>query len=101
MTEGDPATSSSVPASGLAQWVRAGVEVVVLTMTALAPWAFAAVHPVSILLLSIGLSVALVLWAALILVDRHAPVGPCPVLACIVGLVVLGYWQLCPLSDTA
>jgi O-antigen ligase/tetratricopeptide (TPR) repeat protein len=101
MTEGEQPTELSVSASRLAQWLRAGIEVVVLAMTALSPWAFAAVHPLSLLLLSVGLGIALVLWASLILVDRRSPVGPCPVLACIVGLVALGYWQLCPLSDTA
>ena len=101
MTEGEPAAESSVPTSGLARWLRAGIEIVVVTMTALSPWAFAAVHPLSLLLLSAGLGVALVLWAALILVDRRAALGPCPVLACVVGLVALGYWQLCPLSDAA
>ncbi|HJZ93889.1 MAG TPA: hypothetical protein VKE40_23650, partial [Gemmataceae bacterium] len=90
-----------MPSSGLARWLRAGIEIVVLAMTALSPWAFAAVHPLSLLLLSVGLGVALVLWAVLILVDRRAVVGPCPVLACLIGLVALGYWQLCPLSDAA
>jgi O-antigen ligase/tetratricopeptide (TPR) repeat protein len=99
MTEGDRVTESSVPTIGLARWLRGGIEIVVLAMTALSPWAFAAVHPLSLLLLSVGLGVALVLWAALLLVDRRAIVGPCPVLACIVGLAALGYWQLCPLSD--
>ncbi|HJZ94733.1 MAG TPA: O-antigen ligase family protein [Gemmataceae bacterium] len=89
------------PVAGkVARWLRAGIEILVLAMVALAPWAFAAVHPLSLLLLSVGLSIALLLWAAVLLIDRRLGVGFCPVVACLIGIVILGLWQLAPLPDT-
>jgi O-antigen ligase/tetratricopeptide (TPR) repeat protein len=74
------------------------MEAVVLALTALAPWAFAAVHPVSVFALFAGTAAVLVLWAALLLVERRVGGGPCPVVICLGGVVALGVWQLVPLS---
>jgi O-antigen ligase len=76
------------------------MEAVALALTALAPWAFAAVHPLSVFALFAGTATLLVLWAALLLVERRVG-GPCPVVICLGGVVALGVWQLVPLTPDA
>jgi O-antigen ligase len=84
--------------TGLAHLVRWSMEALILAMTALAPWAFGAVHPASILGLYLILSVTLILWSISIILDRRMPAARCPVLFCFAGLVALGIWQLIPLN---
>lgn len=89
------------PAPRRAAYLRAAVEAVVLAAVVLAPWALAAVHPVSVLAVLAAVAAALVLWA-LVLVTERGFAGPvCPVLACLAGLVLLGVWQLVPFSPSA
>jgi O-antigen ligase len=73
------------------------MEAVILAMVVLAPWAFAAVHPISVFVLYAALAVVLVLQAALLVVERRVPAGPCPVAAALAGMVLLGVWQTTPL----
>jgi O-antigen ligase/tetratricopeptide (TPR) repeat protein len=70
-------------------------------MVVLSPWAFGAVHPLSLFVLYCGLSAVLVLWAALLVAERRFAAGPCPVALCMAGMVLLGVWQLAPLSERA
>jgi O-antigen ligase/tetratricopeptide (TPR) repeat protein len=98
-----PATSTLIEASALQRsrstiLLRSAMEVLILLMTALAPWAFGAVHPASIFLLYLLLSVVLILWCVVLTLDRCVPVENCPVLLCIGGMVALGIWQIIPLD---
>jgi tetratricopeptide (TPR) repeat protein len=80
--------------------LRGAAEVVVLAMVALAPWAFAAVHPVSVFGLYCGIALALVLWAGALVLERRWTGGVCPVTLCLAGIIALGVWQIVPLSPT-
>jgi len=73
------------------------MEAIVLATTTAAPWAFGAVHPVAVFGLYCGLAVVLVLWVVLLLTERRIAGGPCGVLACVAGMVLLGTAQLAPL----
>jgi O-antigen ligase/tetratricopeptide (TPR) repeat protein len=77
------------------------MEAMILAMIVLAPWAFGAVHPASILLLYLGLSSILILWSVVIFLEKSVPVSRCPALLCFAGMVVLGVFQLIPFNDSA
>jgi tetratricopeptide (TPR) repeat protein len=74
------------------------MEALVLTMAMLAPWAFAAVHPIAILVLEVGLSALLFLWLVLMAVERGVSIQLCPVLCGLMAIAALGVWQLAPLD---
>ena len=81
--------------------LRSAMEVIVLAMTVLAPWAFGAVHPASILGLYLGLSAALLLWTATVVLERGAVPVRCPIFWCLGGMVALGVWQLLPFDHAS
>src|SRR5579872_28239 len=91
---------SSSNRTRLASAIRWAMESLILTMTVLAPWAFGAVHPASILLLYLGLSITLILWSGAIVLDWRGPVARCPVLICFAGMIVLGVCQLISLNHS-
>ncbi len=64
-----------------------GLEWLVLAIIMLSPWAFAAVHPISQLAISIGLSALLLLWVASIVSGRRVTGTCCPVMICLAGIV--------------
>jgi tetratricopeptide (TPR) repeat protein len=89
-----PRTDPPPPTSCLA---RGGIEAILLTLAALSPWAFGAVHQLSLLVLYVGVSACLALWAVALVADRRPPRVVCPVALCLAGMVLLGVWQLTPL----
>jgi tetratricopeptide (TPR) repeat protein len=74
------------------------MELLVLALVVGSPWAFAAVHPLSLLVVYAGFAGVLALWAARLVIGGPPPVGTCPVALCLAGMVLLGVWQLTPLS---
>ena len=89
---------SPVARTGWAGVLRSAMEAVILAMVVLSPWAFGSVHPASIFLLYCGTSATLILWSAVVLLERRVSIVNCPLLFCFGGLVALGVWQLIPLS---
>lgn len=93
------------PATGLRQslagGLRAGMEVLVLAMVCLAPWAFGAVEPVFEYALDAGVALVLALWGLRVLVEWQFSWKRCPVALCLAGLFLLGVWQLVPLPRQA
>jgi tetratricopeptide (TPR) repeat protein len=70
------------------------IEVIVLLMACLSPWAFGAVHPLFELLLFAGLAVTLLLWGSCWVLARRLTWRRCPVALCLVCLVLFGAFQL-------
>ncbi len=93
-------TEASSNRTRLAVVLRWTLEALILAMTILAPWAFGAVHPASMLILYIALSATLMLWCVSIVVDQGIRLVFCPVLMCIAGMVALGVWQLIPFKQS-
>src|SRR5262245_54463457 len=87
------------PPSRLSTLVRAGIEYILLALVVLSPWAFGAVHPLSLFVLYAGIGICLALWAVLLLAERKPPRNLCPVVVCIGAMVLLGVWQLAPLPS--
>src|SRR5262245_58901941 len=79
---------------------RAGIEGVVLSMLALAPWMFGAVHSLAEFVLAIGLAVILLLWAARLAADGEPIWSPCGVGICLGSICLLGVAQTLPLPDS-
>ena len=78
--------------------VRDAMEGLILLLVCLTPWAFGCVHPGFEFLLDAGLALLLLLWAANMLLSGTRPWQFCPVTLCLAGLLLLGLWQLAPLS---
>jgi O-antigen ligase/tetratricopeptide (TPR) repeat protein len=74
------------------------MEFLTLVMVVLAPWAFGGVHPASILVLDLGISLLLLLWAGVMVLDRGLPVSRCPVFLCLAAFVAIGLAQIVPLG---
>src|SRR2546423_152054 len=77
-------TDHSLPPAGwrlrIAAFLRGSIEAVVLTLVCVSPWVLGAVEPGAEFCLFCGVSVALVLWAARMLVEgaltwEHSPVA--------------------------
>jgi O-antigen ligase/tetratricopeptide (TPR) repeat protein len=83
--------------SRTAAHIRTAIEVVVLALACLAPWAFGAGEPLFEFVLYLGLAVVLLLWAARILLEWRLSLRKCPLALCLLGLAVLALWQLLPL----
>lgn len=94
-------TDSPIAPDPRTRFLRATIEAVVLSGCVLSPWAFAAVHPVSVFGLFVLVAVALALWALVLLIERRFVGVVCPVLVCFAGFVSLGAWQLVPLAPAA
>jgi tetratricopeptide (TPR) repeat protein len=81
--------------------LRRLIEAGVLALVCLSPWAFGAVEPIAEFCLYAGLCLLLGLWGARMLVVGEISWGRCPVALCLVGLILLGAWQLLPLPSRA
>src|SRR5207249_10801322 len=83
--------------SDLVQYLRGGMEAVVLALAALSPWAFGGVDPVFELALAAGLALLLALWAALAIASGRFTFVRCPVTLVLALIFVVGIVQLVPL----
>jgi O-antigen ligase/tetratricopeptide (TPR) repeat protein len=90
----DVSAATGVP--GLVAWA---MEVVLMIMVVAAPWMYGAVHPGFELVLDVGLTVLLGLWAIRMLWQRQLLVARCPVTILLAVLLLLGLWQITPLPD--
>jgi O-antigen ligase/tetratricopeptide (TPR) repeat protein len=75
------------------------MEVLLLILVVLSPWAFGAVDPVFELLLALGIATLLMLWAAVVVFQGRFNWVRCPAALCLVGLTLLGLFQLVPLPQ--
>jgi O-antigen ligase/tetratricopeptide (TPR) repeat protein len=73
------------------------MEVVVLALAALTPWAFGGVDPVFELAIAAGLALLLALWAALAVAAGQLTFVRCPVTFVLAMIFVVGLVQLMPL----
>jgi len=93
------------PTKGLRQkltgLLRGAMEVVVLVLVVLSPWAFGCVHPLFERALFSGLALVLGLGALLLLLEGQSVRAACPVAGCLAGLALLGAWQITPLPPAA
>jgi O-antigen ligase/tetratricopeptide (TPR) repeat protein len=78
--------------------LNVAMEGIVLLLVFLTPWAFGCVHPSFEFLLDASLALLVVLWATKIVLTGCHPVDFCPVALCMAGLLLLGLWQIAPLS---
>ncbi len=83
--------------SKASRWLVIGMEATVLTLVCLSPWVYGAVHPGFEFLLLAGVALLGALWAGRMLVEGLSW-QKCPVALCLMGLFLLGVWQLTPLS---
>ena len=79
--------------------LRAGMEVLLLVLVVLSPWAFGAVDPVFELLLAAGIAGLLGLWAAVVVIQGRFNWVRCPAALCLIGLTLLGLFQLVPMPQ--
>lgn len=91
----EPATSRG----GISRVLQAAMEVLVLALVVLSPWAFAGVHAFAQFYLYGGLALLLLLWAARMLVEGQLTLARCPATICLAALFVLGVFQLVPLPS--
>jgi O-antigen ligase len=80
------------------RWLRWAMELVLLITVTVGPWLYGAVHPGFELLLAVGLTLLLALWALRILLARRVTLVRCPVTLLLAGILLIGLWQLTPLS---
>jgi O-antigen ligase/tetratricopeptide (TPR) repeat protein len=78
-------------------WLGVAIEVIVLALVILSPWAFAAVEPLFEFWLYAGISLLLLMWAARMLMQGQFVWKKCPVILCVAALFLLAIWQLQPL----
>src|SRR4051794_12417698 len=77
--------------------LRGGMEVVVLALAVLTPWAFGGVDPVFELAIAAGVALLLALWAALAIASGRFTIVRCPVSLMLTLIVAVGVLQLVPL----
>jgi O-antigen ligase/tetratricopeptide (TPR) repeat protein len=77
------------------------MEVVVLLLVALLPWALGGAKPLFVFGLYLGVGALMLLWASRMLVERRLILAACPITLCLAGLFLLGVWQITPLSASA
>jgi len=77
--------------------LRGGMEVVVLALAVLTPWAFGGVDPVFELAIAAGIALLLALWAAVAITSGRFTVVRCPVSLMLTLIVAVGVLQLVPL----
>ena len=90
------AESSSAPTRNL--W--AAGRVLLLTLIALAPWAYGSVPPEWELVLSLGVLALVCLWAAHAILTQHLAYQGDLISTCLLGLVVITATQLVPLPES-
>src|SRR6184192_2578943 len=78
--------------------LRVAIEVVVLFLVCLSPWAYGAVHPGFEFLLNLGVGLVLLLWAVRMLLVGEFTWKKCPLALCLAGLFLLALWQTTALS---
>ena len=83
--------------SKASRWLIIGMEATVLSLACLSPWVYGAVHPGFEFLLLAGVALLGALWAARMFVEGLTW-QKCPVALCLMGLFLLGVWQLTPLG---
>ena len=76
------------------------IELLLLLLVCLAPWAFGSVHPFALFLLLCGIAVALVLCAARLVCDPTATWRPSLADLSLAGIVLLGLLQSATLSPS-
>ncbi len=96
-----PSSGESIPVPSRGEQavllLRGGMEIVVLVMVSLSPWAFGGANPLFEFLLYTGLAVLLAAWGARMLLERQLSWRKCPLAVCLAGLFLLGVWQMTPL----
>lgn len=75
------------------------MEVLLLVLVVLSPWAFGAVDPVFELMLAAGVLGLLGLWAAVVVIQGRLNWVRCPAALCLIGLTLLGLFQLVPMPN--
>jgi len=75
----------------------AGMELVLLILVILSPWAYGAVHPGFEFLLDAGVGLLLLLWGVRMLVEGQMTWKKSPVAVCLAALFLVGIWQVVPL----
>jgi O-antigen ligase/tetratricopeptide (TPR) repeat protein len=78
--------------------VQASMEAILLAMVVAAPWFFGAVHPGYEFYGYVGVGLLLVLWGVRMFLEGQLTWVKCPVAPCLAGLILLGCWQMTPLS---
>jgi O-antigen ligase/tetratricopeptide (TPR) repeat protein len=96
-SEKEGPSSFTTRCSPLVAFIVAAMEVVLLLLVCLSPWAYGAVHPGFEFLLDVGIAVLLALWAARMLVERQITWKKSGAALCLAGLFLLGVWQRTPL----
>jgi hypothetical protein len=76
------------------------MEAVLATVVVAAPWMYGAVHPGFEFVLDGGVALLLVLWAVRMLWERQLTIARCPVTVLLALLVLLGLFQITPLSPS-
>jgi O-antigen ligase/tetratricopeptide (TPR) repeat protein len=76
------------------------MEVVVLAIVVLTPWAFGGVDPIFELTLAAGVALLLALWAALAIASGRLTIVRCPVTFILALIFVVGLLQLLPLPPS-
>jgi tetratricopeptide (TPR) repeat protein len=80
--------------------VRLSMEVIVLALVVLSPWAMGAVQPQFELYLHAGVAILLALWGARLLLEWQWSWKKCPVALCLAILFLSGMVQLIPLPQS-
>jgi O-antigen ligase len=75
------------------------MEVVVLALAVLSPWAFGGVDPVFELALTVGIVLVLLLWAAIAVAAGRFTINRCPVTLVLSLIFLAGLAQLVPLPS--
>jgi O-antigen ligase/tetratricopeptide (TPR) repeat protein len=81
--------------------LRGLIELDILLLVAISPWAFGGAESFSTFILATGLSAGLILWAIRVLIEWKLAVRNCPVAWCLVALIAVGLWQIVPLPQRA
>jgi O-antigen ligase/tetratricopeptide (TPR) repeat protein len=75
------------------------MEVLLLALVVLSPWAFGSVDPIFELLLAIGIAGLLGLWVTVVIIQGRLNWVRCPAALCLIGLTLVGLLQLVPLPE--
>lgn len=85
------------PVGRVSRWLQGITEALVIVLATAAPWAFGAIHPISVFVIDVGLSAVFVLVSIRVVIDRRVNGWICPIAAVLAGMVLLGVWQSIPL----
>lgn len=79
--------------------LKGSMEIVVLLLLLLAPWAFGAVEPALEFSVYLGVAILLGLWGARILVEKQFAWKKCPITVILAALFLFGLVQVLPLPS--